>query len=166
MSRKSKLSVVIALTALVTILFALVFPAVCLESGTQDSNAITYIFGFTSTFGGKVIPNHNGLNCLLSFNVGAFLAIVFILLGAALVYFFDKQISSYAFSLILSLVALVLFLFAERLVNETNGFIRGFTEYLFTGFGAYVSVGLCSLIAIENAIGIYILKADSRKRRR
>jgi hypothetical protein len=165
MSKKSRLSIVVALTALLTILFALVFPAVCLESSSFNENDITYIFGFTSTFGGVVIPQ-TGVICPLTFNWGAFLAILFVLIGAGLVVLFDRQVSSYAFALILSLVSLVLFLLAERFVTETNGVISGFTTYLYTGFGTYVSIGFCSLIAIECAIGMYIIKADSSRRRR
>ena len=164
MSKKSRLSIVVALTAFLTILFALVFPAVYLESSSFQENNITYIFGFTSTFGGVIIPS-TGVICPLAFNWGAFLAIVFILLGAGLVVIFDRQISSYALMLILSLVSLVLFLLAEKLVNDTNGVISGFTTYLNTGFGTYVSIGFCSLSVIECAIGIYLIKADSSTKR-
>jgi hypothetical protein len=169
MSKKSRLSVVIALTAFITVVLALILPAVYLLSTTHDSNAITYIFGFTSTFGtfgGAITPVNTTVLCPLSFNLGSFLAILFVVLGSGLVVLFDRQISSYAFNLILSLVSLVLFLCVERFMLEANGVISGFNTYLRTGFGTYVSVGLCSLIAIESAIGIYILKADSSRRRR
>ena len=161
---KSKLSLVIALTALLTIIFALVFPSVSLESQTHNSKDFTYIFGFTSTFGGTIIPKGSQLICPLSFNVGAFLALIFVVLGSVLVYAFDKQISSYVFCAILFIVSGFLFGFSERLVVETNGFISGFSPYLYTNFGTYVSIGFCSIGLIECAIGAYIIKQEKTRR--
>ena len=165
MSRsKSKLAMVITLSALLTIVLALVFPSVCLESQTHISKDFTYIFGFTSTFGGTIVPKGPQLICPLSFNVGAFLALLFVILGSALVFIFDKQISSYVFCAILLVVSGFLFGFSERFVLEANGFISGFTPYIYTSFGTYVSIGMCSIGFIECIIGAYIIKKDQTRR--
>ena len=157
---KSKLSIVIALTALLVIIFALVFPGVCLESQTMNPKDYTYIFGFTSIFGGTIVPKGSNLNCILAFNVGSFIALLLVLIAALLILIFDKQISSYVIGSILFIVSLVLFIFNERFVIETNGNIQGFSAYLYTGFGTYVSIGICSIGIIACLAGAYIIKAD------
>lgn len=161
---KSKLALVIALTAVLAIVFTLVFPAVVLETQTFKPGDSTYIFGFTTIFGGTIQPVGSGIKAVLGFNVGSFLAVLFLLIAATLVFFFDKQFSSYAFALILSIASGVLFLFNERFVLEANGVISGFTNYMHTGFGTWVSLGFCCLILIECACGIYILNADRTRR--
>lgn len=163
---KSKLSVVIALTALLTLICTLVLPGVCLESQTYQSSDFTYIFGFTSIFGGVVKPVGSNLNCPLTFNLGSFIALALVLVSAILVYIFDKQISSYVFSAILFVISGVLFLFNQRFVIEANGYIMGFTNYLYTAFGTYVSLGLCCLGLLECSIGAYLLKSDTRRKYR
>lgn len=164
---KSKLSLVIGLSAVLTILFALVFPAVCLKSQTYKASDYTYIFGFTSIFGGTIVPKGSNMICVLHFNVGAFLNLLFIFIGAALIVVFDKQISSYAFGIILFLTSLLLSVFNLRLINDTNGFISGFTPYVYTAFGTYVVIGFCALLIILCACNIYILRSErSRSHRR
>ena len=164
---KSKLSLVIGLTAVLTILFALVFPAVCLETQTHNASDYTYIFGFTSIFGGTIVPKGSNMICTLHFNVGAFMGLLFLLLGAVLVVVFDKQISSYVFGILLFLTSLLLSAFNLRLINDTNGFISGFTPYVYTAFGTYVTIALCALLIVLCASNIYIIRSErSRSHRR
>ena len=167
MSRsKSKLSIVIALTALLTIILALVLPQISLRSQTHLGTDFTYIFGFTSTFGGKIVPIGSELNAQLGFNVGAFLPLLFVLIAGVLLVVFDKQFSSYVFGAILFTVSGILFIFSNRFVLETNGFITGFTNYVFTSFGTYVALGLCCVGLIECCIGAYLIKSDTSRRYR
>lgn len=158
---KSKLSIVIAITALLTIILALVFPSIYLESLNHHSGDTTYIFGFTTTFGGNIVHDVSQLSIHFAFNVGTFLALLFVLLSAILIFVFDKQISSYVLGAILFITSGILFLLNERFVVETNGVIQSFSNYLHTGFGTYVSIGLCSLAVIECLIGAYLVKVES-----
>lgn len=158
---KSKLSIVIAITALLTIILALVFPSVYLESLNHHSGDTTYIFGFTTTFGGSIVHDVSQLSIHFAFNVGTFLALLFVLISAILILVFDKQISSYVLGAILFITSGVLFLLNERFIVETNGVIQSFSNYLHTGFGTYVSIGLCSLAVIECLIGAYLVKVET-----
>lgn len=157
---KTKASIVIAVTAILAIIFTLVFPQVGLYSQTFSKNDGTYIFGFTSIFGGTVIPKGSNIKCDLVFNIGGFFQLLFIVLGLLFVIIFDKQISSYAIAMIFFIVSSCLFPFSTRFVNEANGLQSGFTAYLYTNFGTWVSLGFSILLAIESAFGIYIVKSD------
>lgn len=161
---KSKLSVVIALTALITIICVLLFPGVSLKSQTHNSSDYTYIFGFTSIFGGTITPVGSDLICPLTFNVWSFVSLLLVLISAILVYVFDKQISSYVISAFLFVISGVLFALNQRFVIEANGYILGFTNYLYTAWGTYVSISLCAIGLIEASIGAYLLKSDSKRK--
>lgn len=166
MSKKSKstLSIVITITALLTIICALVFPGIILESQTHIESDYTYIFGATSIFGGSITPKGFDLPISLAFNGWSFSTLITTLVIIPLVVIYDRQISSLVISIILSVYSGVVFLLNERLTTEINGAITGFTSYLQTGFGTWVCIGLLSLLVIECLIGIYLIKSDIGRR--
>jgi hypothetical protein len=164
MSKRS--TYIISITGIIAFLCALLMPMICTTSMTGNFWDFTNYFGIFTTFGGPLSPKGVDYTIYASFNIGAFIILVFMLAGDLLVFFLGrKQVTAIVLNMILHLISGIMLIFSQFYFDRANGVLSGFTAYETTGFGAYVAMALCFLVVIESIGVLYVMHSDAVRSR-